>query len=406
MNQELTMLLHQLAELEGFNADVGAVSNPAGTGGEGTIPPENWKTPQPNTPYKKIKPAITPDTNIPVPRGKPWKDDTAGLPDSTFSQHFDKDGIPKEYRLAVHSRIRSQFLDPVHGVRDSKRPLALVFIGAPGSGKSLLAHHVPQDIAVRVSPESIRQVIPEYREALEKAVRRAAMIVDDESKWLAHMILNEALGTRKGVAIDGTGIRAASYERLVNELHDRGYFVRVICCHAKPEVAWERLDRRGAKLGCWITPNIVRDAYVRIPRTFLSLRTVTDAFVFYNGLQQPPKLAWKKDPDGETIAQRQFVTDFVNQHTDWAMALKTVFATPKTEQIPSNTSPRPAPVPGPDLKHADLRPKRRPRPVGANLEEIDQAMLSGAKEEVERLDLLPDIFKEGEGIVLPDPEWI
>jgi hypothetical protein len=357
-------------------------------------------------PQNQVKHSINPHlTDEQVPKGA-WFDKAPGMMDNSFFTHFGPDGKPKGYRESLHKEIREDFVDGAATLAPDQTPVALVFLGTSGSGKGLLFNNLPGEDFVFASPAVVATRLPEYNEALQGRARNAAKIVAEESNWLAKMVLRDAIGARKNVAVDGCGRHVGGYLKLASDMQAAGYHVRPILAYTSLEKAVDRVRTRGAQTGRWASEENIQTALKHIPDSFLRLVKKTPAFEMYDTVSLPPTLAWENSEGSEKVHDEAFVRRFLETHESWESAMKRIFG-PKLfaayEQIPSNTSP----VQAPTFPDRDEVPVAMPgQPFAVDFENLHLTLLQGAKEDYARIRKLSPVFQTDQGVVLPDPEWL
>jgi hypothetical protein len=118
-----------------------------------------------------------------------------------------------QYRLsdAEHQAIFERDLKPVlfAGVRPSHQPVAVIFGGQPGAGKSAAVEGAMNELgshggAVQIIGDDLRGYHPKYAQLMERDDKTAAFYTDrDTGRWVEKAIA-EAKALRVHIVIEGT----------------------------------------------------------------------------------------------------------------------------------------------------------------------------------------------------------
>lgn len=127
-----------------------------------------------------------------------------------------------QYRLsdAEHQAIFERDLKPVlfAGVRPSHQPVAVIFGGQPGAGKSAAVEGAMNELgshggAVQIIGDDLRGYHPKYAQLMERDDKTAAFYTDrDTGRWVEKAIA-QAKALRINIVIEGTmrdGSKAAA----------------------------------------------------------------------------------------------------------------------------------------------------------------------------------------------------
>lgn len=189
---------------------------------------------------------------IVIPTNRKWEDEAVDMPTSTTETMF-KDDQPKPIRKALHERIFRTFSKNVEEVAPDKKPVAVLTMGGPVSGRSSAVKNLAQDSQfVRVDPGAIATLLPEYEEAVKKFARNAAALCQEEAAYIAHHLLEDAVSKRKNVAIDAAGVDAEAHSQMLSDLQEAGYFTVLVLTEMDRPDAIKRNRERGARTGRWV----------------------------------------------------------------------------------------------------------------------------------------------------------
>jgi len=241
-----------------------------------------------------------------VPAGRKWvgHDDKICPPPEkggtmakyTTGSTFDASGEPIKVgewsadRKSLHEAIIAHAMSGARTVGMDKRPVAILTMGGPASGKSsvLKAAKIDKGAFVHVDADGIKEMLPEYQEMTDMtgargtSIKSAARAAHEESSHLAKEIRNAAISGRKNLIVDGTGKNDKAYIKLINDLKAKGYAVKVIMCDLDVETGLKRAALRAERTGRWVPEDFTRDAYNTIPKNFEKIAKQADTFMLYN----------------------------------------------------------------------------------------------------------------------------
>lgn len=237
---------------------------------------------------------------------------------TTKEQHFDrKTGRYTPERRKLHRKILSQFLDQTQPVPEGKQPSAVLMMGGPASGKGQLTGMFDPTDFVSVDADRIKELLPEYQEAVAAGDRDAASLAHEESGYLASKLRDLALKQRKNVLLDGTGRYAGSYMHRMRQMQDQGYHVHLMMPDLDVDTARARAKKRGEESGRWVPDHVFGSAYRDIPGNFEQLAHAADSAMLFNNRDNPdkkPKLVWSRDAVGDYTHDEDFMDDFRSRH--------------------------------------------------------------------------------------------
>lgn len=219
-------------------------------------------------------------------------------------------GVYSAQRQKLHKEIEAKFLDHVPPVPKDKRPVALVTMGGPASGKTTLVKHIQgtTNDFVLVNPDDVKDHIPEYTKGIHLdeidgvpvSARDAAWLVHEESSDIATSVMEKGIDQRKNVIIDGTGKNAEGMMAKMRRLKAAGYHIRLVMPHVDMEAAVQRVEDRATGSGRYVPEEIVRDAHSKVPGNFFVIRKEADEWALFDNSGQKPKLGmWGPPPTEE-----------------------------------------------------------------------------------------------------------
>lgn len=222
-----------------------------------------------------------------------------GLPKSTKDAH-QAGGSYSSERRSLHAKIVEKFLDDVKPVEKGKKPVAILTMGGPASGKTSLLKHIVGNYHdfVGVNPDDVKDELPEYQKAINlgktksgapMSARNAAHMAHDESSDVAEEIQKQAIEGRKNVIIDGTGKNIDKYLKKIKVLKDQGYHVQIIMPHVTLGEALKRVSDRARKTGRYVPNEVSIDAHRAIPGNFEKIAHAADEYALFRA-KKPPSL--------------------------------------------------------------------------------------------------------------------
>lgn len=220
-----------------------------------------------------------------------WIEAVPSLPRDTYVSYGGPDFTPARKKL--HDKILKQILGHCH---QGKTKQAIMTMGGPASGKSFALKALDTAGFVHIDSDAIKSLLPEYLEAVAAHARNAASMVHDESSDLAEKALEIAIRRGCDLVYDGTGKNASKYAKIINQLHDAGYSVRLIYVHVEPEVAVPRALERAERSGRYVPDYVIRQAYDSIPYNFAEIANRADAWTLFDTTETPARMVGAKEP--------------------------------------------------------------------------------------------------------------
>jgi predicted ABC-type ATPase len=226
-----------------------------------------------------------------------------GLPQDSREIHQVAPGQYTPERSQLHAQIAADFLSRAKPVPAHQKPVALVMMGGPGSGKSSATKGMDLSDFVPVDPDGIKAELPEYQQAVQGRALNAARMVHEESSDVAKMIREAALAQRKNVLLDGVGADYDKMSHRIEDLKSKGYHVRLVSVHLPAQEGKRRAAERALNNGRWVPMEFAEQAYNTIPNNFARLQEQAhDAAAYDNNVQPgtPPLLMFNKQHGGQT----------------------------------------------------------------------------------------------------------
>jgi len=238
------------------------------------------------------------------------------LPSDTQSVYKQANGQYTPERAQLHAQIADHFLSQAKPVPPDKKPVAIMMMGGPGSGKSSATKGWDISDFVPVDPDGIKAQLPEYQEAVKGRALNAARMTHEESSDIAKNIRETALAQRKNVLLDGVGADYDKMAKRVEDLKAKGYHVRLVGVHLPIQEGKRRVAERALNTGRWVPLDFAEDAYSKIPGNFDRLAQLThDAVAFDNNVppgEEPRKLYSRKYGEEPTIHEPERYSGYLS----------------------------------------------------------------------------------------------
>lgn len=232
----------------------------------------------------------------------------------TIEEHF-KDGKPTAERAKMHEE---EFIKPaLEGKKTAaelgqKKPLAIMTMGGPASGKGTVLNKLGEDKDkfVHVDPDEVKGKLPEYVKQVPNhkegtggmhgdgtgpTFRGAAAQVHEESSYVADRIADAAIAGGHNVIIDGTGGNADKFLSKIDKLQKAGYDVRVHYPHLDKEEGVKRAESRAEGSGRYVPTSFIKNTYDKIESNRDKIMSKVDNLTVYDGENKHAVAFRKKD---------------------------------------------------------------------------------------------------------------
>lgn len=178
-------------------------------------------------------------------------------------------------------------------------PVAIIFGGQPGSGKSSAVDAALQELAGRggaaaILGDELRDFHPMYRELMRRDDKTAAFYTDrDSGKWV-EMAIDHAKAQRCNIVIEGTMRNSDTVAATMKGLRAAGFAIDARVVAVNDKLSWQGIlqryegQRAARGVGRMTTPKAHQDAYVGLPGTLerIEREQLADRVaVFRRGLQ-------------------------------------------------------------------------------------------------------------------------
>lgn len=265
--------------------------------------------------FKKPKEGKPPKTGelAPLDPKLKWKE-VKHEPRSSEEKHT-RGGSYTPERKKLHSAIFKAFMGHVPSVPDDKKPIAIMLMGGPATGKGSLAKTISDETFVKVDADRIKEMIPEYQEMIANGDKNAASYVHKESGMLASRMRDYARKNRQNMTLDGTGRYASSYSHRMGQLQDSGYHVQLMMPYVDDvEKVVARSAQRGAETGRHVPEKFIRANHEQISDNFLGLADLANSAFLFDNSEDKPRMVYTSWEGGESAVDDQFMSKFRERH--------------------------------------------------------------------------------------------
>ena len=245
-------------------------------------------------------------------------------------------------RRRLHRRIIDHIFRPTTAKPKPEGQRTVYFLGGgPGAGKSSLAKSgvvkfPDRADALHLSPDDIKELIPEYQEWVDNGID-AASYVHEESRDIYDLAVHRAIEEGHDMVLDTTGnSRYSKHKKRMRQLHRNGHRIIAHYVTSDIDVALERSHRRREETGRGVPDSQLIHSYGEVARLVpLSLKDkLFDEFYLWdnsvNG--QDPVLVAFLDDTGHLV---------VNDQTKWMKFIRQgARPKPKQQKRPKGTSGR------------------------------------------------------------------
>ena len=262
--------------------------------------PEPPKQPQaPEDRYEAAERTIS-QASTAYPIANSWGRDT-------FEQHqIGGEWTPERKKL--HDAIITKVMKGA--VRHEEKTFRILG-GGGGAGKSSLirAGYIPVEGAVIINADDIKDMLPEYREGLQKKDSKSAAFVHEESSYLSKLAMKAAADGGFDYMLDGTGDSTInSIRRRVGIPREKGYRIVADYVTVDTETALQRNIARAEKTGRMVPPSALEHAHRQVSAIFEEIvkEGLFDDVDLWDTNGETKKIAQYKEGKFEVLDQEAF----------------------------------------------------------------------------------------------------
>lgn len=230
----------------------------------------------------------------------------------TKKMHTDESEEYSDQRKELHSEIVNFFIDKIEPSKN-KEVDAVLLGGGSNAGKSTLKNDLPDNMVI-IDSDEIKEQIPEYEQYKKEHPLLAAQYVHDESSDIGNQLLQKTINEGFALIYDGTMKNADKYQKIIQDLKSKGYFVTLIIVDVPLEIARARNQVRYEKTKRMVPESILTETHQAIPSSYLALKDYADEYFLYDTREGHPILiAEKNQEDGEIIYKPELLEQFLNK---------------------------------------------------------------------------------------------
>lgn len=200
-----------------------------------------------------------------------------------------KEGKYLPERHALHRQIVDKIIEQCGKPEPGQKPVAILMGGGSASGKSTMRESKidpllkEQGIKVgTVDADEIKKEIPEFRSLIETHPDDGARLVHDESSDITKLAMDEIIKQKRHFVYDGTAKNPEKYKKLIKQLKEAGYEVRLYGADVPLDEAKRRSDARAKKTGRKVPHDIIESSHKGFPKTFVAIKDMVDRYEIYD----------------------------------------------------------------------------------------------------------------------------
>lgn len=186
----------------------------------------------------------------------------------------------KQYEDEIFDSIlKSGSLEPMGS---NGRPLAIVTMGAPGSGKSTMVPNTPG--LARIDIDYVKEFFPDYQMRVANSDSNAGNFNHGEAREICMKLEERVITQGRNLIMDGTGRNVEIWGNIIKKLKARGYEVRLVMPHVPADVGIDRVVSRANVTGRMVPLDMVKQAYDQCPRNFQTLARLADSAILVDNV--------------------------------------------------------------------------------------------------------------------------
>ena len=214
-----------------------------------------------------------------------------------------RNGEYSEERQKLHDSIVSKIVEQSGKPKQGEKPLCILFGGGSASGKSTIRRLMVQpdldENGIKmgtVDSDDIKSELPEYQEFQKQDVNSAAFRTHQESADIVDEAIDALVYHQRNFIYDGTMKNPYKYKRIIQNLKDAGYEVRVVGADVPLNEAIKRSEMRARKEGRNVPRSIIEGSHRGFSSAFSEIAELADDYELYDNSGEFPVLI--KDKSG------------------------------------------------------------------------------------------------------------
>ena len=200
-------------------------------------------------------------------------------------------------RQKLHDSIVSKIVESAGKPKEGEKPICILLGGGSASGKSTIRKLMVQPdldengIKVgTVDSDDIKHELPEYEKFKEQDVNSAAYRSHEESGDIVDEAIDTLIYEKRHFIYDGTMKNPRKYKKLIENLKDAGYEVRVVGADVPLDEAIKRSDKRARKSGRMVPHSIIEGSHRGFSASFSEIAELADDYEIYDNSGEFPVL--------------------------------------------------------------------------------------------------------------------
>lgn len=217
-------------------------------------------------------------------------------------------------RKVLHDQIISDIMAEADTAAAGERPICYLLGGGTASGKSTVRNKVITPTAesegirmATVDADDIKTRMPEYKPFQDQLSSKAAVRVHKESGDITSKAIHSLIKARKHFIYDGTMARTDKYLRLVDELQEAGYDVRMVVVTVPLEEAKRRAAERAKKENRTVPTDIIENTHGGCSITYPEIAPLVDHFELWDNSGETPVLIQQDEDTYDEDAFEAFI---------------------------------------------------------------------------------------------------
>jgi predicted ABC-type ATPase len=185
-----------------------------------------------------------------------------------------------EDRAAFHKRVIDSYIQGKTKVNEP--PEFTLLGGGTASGKTTLSNQIlgNRPNTVRIDPDEIKKLIPEYAGLKKSDPEKASFRVHEESSYLSKAILAAAAAKGLNITLDSTS-SGGSTAKLIPKLASAGYHIHALFADIPVSVAKQRsFDRANnpssPSFGRYVPDDVLEDSHKGAAANFMRLKDMPE----------------------------------------------------------------------------------------------------------------------------------
>ncbi len=246
----------------------------------------------------------------------------------TLDYYFELHLGLKAEREALHEAIIQTVLERKNYSRDKR---IYMLGGAPANGKSAFIRsgiiNYPKNI-LKIDPDEIKMMLPEYRYLLDMQVPAAARLVHEESSKLAKKIRTRAIAEGTNLLLDG--VYNESIEKRIEDvkaLKCNGHWVRIDYVTLDTDLSLWLAKIRHQRTGRLVPEDLIKStarSLVKLIPELIELQLFDELYLWDTNIAAEPRLILQQKSGKLVITDKMLYENFKrkanekqNEQRDW-----------------------------------------------------------------------------------------